>query len=283
MKTKTKVILITAAVTFASFTLSGVLAKNYGEGEMTKYLQDVANHSFNVTNIEFANTEESISSEKLVEIEVNSTEVDLKIEKSSDDKIKLVYSKNPKDKVSNLIHINGLTMKINLDELKWQGPWVRFNLTKPEENLGIRTKKKSVKIQIPENIKKIKIKTVSGDVHVINLDLQELKLESVSGDIDIQGKVNDLKAKTVSGDFLLKSDLDSPRIKFSTTSGDTRAVFKADPNLSFKFETVSGEVNFSKSLSHKEISGDFKDFKFGKGEGLFQVQSTSGDVDIEKY
>ncbi|MEQ1721652.1 MAG: DUF4097 family beta strand repeat-containing protein [Pseudobdellovibrio sp.] len=283
MKTTTKVILITAAVTIVSFSLSGMLAKNYGEGKMTQYLQDVANYSFNHVDLEFANTEESLSAEKLIEIEVNSTEVDLKIEKSSDDKIKLIYSKNSKDKTTDLIHINGLTMKIDFDQLKREGPWVKFNFTNPEEGTGFLANQSVVKILVPENIRKIKIKTVSGDMKVLNLDLEELKLESVSGHIDIQGKLNDINAKTISGDFLVNSDLDNPKVKISTVSGDTRAVFNSEPNINFNFETVSGEVSFSESLARKEISGAVKDLNFGKGEGSFEVQSTSGDVKIEKY
>lgn len=296
-----KIVLITLLVTFASFTLSGILAKNYGHENMVQYLEDVANQSFNHKNNKTALTEETLDAEKTNEIEVNTTDVNIKFEKSEDNKIKIIYYKGADDQVSDLIHINGLTMKLDLDKISSRGASVQFNFTEREKNLGLLIDQKSVRILIPENIKKIKIKSVSAEVEVLSLILDSFIVESVSGDthiesstiehveaysasgdLDVRGTAKEVIAESISGDFKLKSDIDNPNVKFNTTSGDTRAVFATEPNVNFKFDSVSGELSFSKELTRTEITGEIKDLKFGKGEGTFEVNSTSGDVEIVK-
>jgi DUF4097 and DUF4098 domain-containing protein YvlB len=280
---KNKIILSTLALTILSFGLSAILAENYGRDNMLVYLKLIATKSFNGVEIKLTETEEALTAEKINEVEINTTELDVKIEKSKDNKLRLFYNKAEGEKVSDLIKINGLVMKIDLDSLSKAKAKLHFRFEDNGPRAGFIVQERGVRVSVPENVKKIKIKTVSGESRIVDMSLDNVEIESVSGHIDIQGKVSGINAKTISGDFLVNSDLDNPKVKISTVSGDTRAVFKSEPNINFKFETVSGEVSFSESLARKEISGAVKDLHFGKGEGSFEVQSTSGDVKIEKY
>ncbi|MBY0553174.1 DUF4097 domain-containing protein [bacterium] len=294
-----KIVLITLLITVVSYGLSVSLAKHYGDENMVQYLQDVANHTFNHKSYKGTLTEEAISAEKINELEISGTGVDIKVEKSSNDKVKLLYSKTPQDQISELIHINGLVMKLNLDNLENHGSYVQFNFTKGKNYYGALIKEPSVVIQVPENIKRVVIKTVSGDLDVVDLSLDDLKIksvsgdvhvtlenlknfeqESVSGDIELFGNTKDIKAKTISGNMFVDSKIDNPNLKFVSTSGDLKVAFEKEPNFSLKFETVSGEMIYPSKFTQGMIDSSVKNFTFGKGEGLFDVQTTSGNIKI---
>lgn len=294
-----KIVLITLLITVVSYGLSVTLAKHYGEENMVQYLQDVANHTFSQKQYETTYTEEALAADKVNELEISGTGVDIKVEKSKDNKIKFFYNKTPKDQIAQLIHINGLVMKLDLDDLENHGSYVQFNFTKGKNYYGALIKEPSVIIQVPENIKRVVIKTVSGDLDVVDLSLDDLKIksvsgdvhvaleklqsfeqESVSGDIELFGNVRDIKAKTISGNLSVDSKLDNPNLKFVSTSGDLKAAFEKTPNLNLKFETVSGDISYPSELAKGVVDSSVKTFTFGKGEGLFDVQTTSGNIEI---
>ncbi|RLG10244.1 hypothetical protein DRN73_08310 [Candidatus Pacearchaeota archaeon] len=177
----------------------------------------------------------------------------------------------------------------------------------PKE-IKIKTGRVDYQIKIPQNLKKVSIKTVSGDVRGENLVVREkIFLRTVSGDMEIKKiKVNYFKVATTSGDGSIEGIFCSD-VSVSSVSGDFKLSFKGLVDNT-KLSSVSGDyevyINKVKEFKFKSVSGDldiysqtrFSDVKFSstsgnyretrgeylypKSDAILRATTVSGDVKI---
>lgn len=243
---------------------------------------------------------EDISISDVNEVEILLTSADIKITKSADEKVHLSYGKRADLKDEKLFTKDGTMLKIDLsrEENSHADIETLFNLT--DFKITVQDAYEKVQVQIPSNIKKLKIETVSGEIKMANVDiesvaiysvsgdfktesnLKEIKHNSVSGDVSLLGNIQKIESETVSGDLKFTSSLPNPEVKFSTTSGDASIVFSKDPDVNITFESTSGELKIFDGLSTAKIDGDVKNYKIGKGTAHMKFETVSGDVKISK-
>jgi len=134
-------------------------------------------------------------------------------------------------------------------------------------------------IQLPQAIKTLNCKTVSGDITIDELEFETLELQSVSGDIELENlttdKINingvssDLNCANIKGNFQLK-----------TVSGDIEIDQHTGSEL--KIETVSGDIDYEGSASEIRVTTTTGDGCF-KANSIaeFNVITVSGDMNLE--
>lgn len=120
----------------------------------------------------------------------------------------------------------------------------------------------SLYVGLSSNVKKVSVKTMSGEVTANNIDIDQLTINSMSGDITIEDS-----AITI-------TDL-------HTMSGDIDVTMNAAKSISMN--SISGDMNFdgvSESIHAKTTSGDI-DFRLENDGSDITANSVSGDIDIE--
>ncbi len=134
-------------------------------------------------------------------------------------------------------------------------------------------------IFVPRRILIEKIKTISGDVRIQDIEGRVIA-ETVSGDVGISDMSGDIDAKTTSGDIRVQNMIGS--IKMDSTSGDIRV-----ENLhllgSNSVETISGDINLAierlqASLSAETTSGDVTLKLPSEASARIVAETTSGDI-----
>lgn len=130
--------------------------------------------------------------------------------------------------------------------------------------------------------KKIKFRSVSGDIRGDSISCDSLFAETVSGDVSIENFVSpELKFETVSGDIRLgtdRADFDNGSWKLSSVSGDIKMYFDHPPKISYlKAKTLSGDIRIGK----QQIKGTLREKRGEKGIDV-KISSVSGDI-VLKY
>ena len=156
-------------------------------------------------------------------------------------------------------------------------------------------------VRVPPGLR-LEIGTVSGDVAAESLD-GEIELHSVSGDVGLHGGrgsriglktvsgdlellevvSKDVSAQTVSGEITFRGPVqDSGTYDFATTSGDIALALPGRPNATLKAATFSGDfasdlpVNQDEPRRHRHRF----DATWGSGSAKLYLESLSGDVTI---
>src|SRR5262249_42400040 len=160
-------------------------------------------------------------------------------------------------------------------------------------------------IKVPRKCR-IEADRVSAPITVADLS-ERVELSSVSGDLEVQGSAREVKLCTVSGDILLRDGKSLENAQANSVSGTLRTQANLRSGGSFKFETVSGDVelklpssigaDFKVSTFSGRITNDFGakvekassylpseelSFSVGSGGARVSVQSFSGSIRILK-
>lgn len=147
---------------------------------------------------------------------------------------------------------------------------------------------------------KIYVSTVSGGIHLtgcritdkadldsisgsINADITEsvktLNCSSVSGEIDIHAReIVCFSADTASGDVYLSSEAAPQELNIDTVSGKAYLQLPENSDFSLETDTVSGD--FSSDIPCKGKDGNYI---FGNGDGEYEIDTISGDINIAAY
>nr|WP_295902563.1 DUF4097 family beta strand repeat-containing protein [uncultured Bdellovibrio sp.] len=160
-----------------------------------------------------------------------------------------------------------------------------LKIKEPEDNA---VKDLEVHIEVPASFNKdLEVLTVSGNVTLENLNLQEAELKTVSGEMTLNQIVaQELDIKTVSGDF--KAEAASiTKFEGKTVSGDLEMSNGIPANIDFT--SVSGDVkmkiakNDKTHFSLKSVSGDINNSHGSAKDGNYNVKvsTTSGNIEIE--
>ncbi len=281
---KTNWIIRLLLFTVISFSLAVYFAKISGEEKITIYWQNVADKLTDSGNVVRVFTEEEIAAADINEIRIKGVNNDIRIESSKDSLIHFSYYKKNSATKNEMIEAQGPILKIDLTKDEVTRTKLKFNFNfKNNESFGLveGVNQSSVVIQIPSNIKILKIESVSGEVKLTTERLEEVKIESVSGNLRLQGSFNLLTTSTVSGDIKLLSEVSDPKLELRSTSGDIKVTFKKQPDLILDFQTASGNLKLDRKILSAELEGNVKDLKIGAGSGRLNVVTVSGNLKIE--
>ncbi|MBA7549900.1 hypothetical protein ES705_42403 [subsurface metagenome] len=129
-----------------------------------------------------------------------------------------------------------------------------------------------------------KCKTVSGDLRIESLGSDNLTLHTTSGDVDIVDFSGNLEADSVSGDIDVEYRVFDNNVDIKTISGKVKIDLPQYAEFHLKTNTVSGEVvakfpitiiSFNKM---NQLEGTV-----GTGDNRIVVDTVSGDIYINKF
>ncbi|MGZ3440708.1 MAG: DUF4097 family beta strand repeat-containing protein [Polyangia bacterium] len=153
-------------------------------------------------------------------------------------------------------------------------------------NVRLRTASGEVRLR---QVAGVEVMAVSGDVVVENAS-GEVRLRTVSGDAQVtqNGGGAHLEYGTTSGDLDWAGSCRSGcRIEARSTSGDVKLRMPSDASFDLRYVTHSGDVSddlkmqtLEQSESHR--GGGSLHARYGKGEGLIEVQTFSGDLRVAR-
>jgi hypothetical protein len=152
----------------------------------------------------------------------------------------------------------------------------------------------------------VRLRSASGDARVRKAANVEAQL--VSGDITIENVTGEVRLRTVSGNAVVTQSGSSSKLEFGTTSGDLEWTGACNGNCRIEARTTSGDVKLqmpqssSFDLRFLTHSGDLSDelkmqtvesapshrgagsvhARYGKSEGIIEVQTFSGDLHIAR-
>lgn len=124
-----------------------------------------------------------------------------------------------------------------------------------------------------------RVDTTSGSVKAaLTAALREWKVDTVSGSVELTvPEVQEFDVNTTSGSVILTAEKAPEDLDVDTVSGSVSLCLPADAGFTLDFDTVSG--SFSSELACETESSRRI---FGKGQGNYNIDTTSGSVYIEK-
>jgi hypothetical protein len=153
-------------------------------------------------------------------------------------------------------------------------------------NVRLRTASGEVRLR---KVATVEVMAVSGDVVVENAS-GEVRLRTVSGDAQVTQSASGahLEYGTTSGDLDWTGTCRSGcRVEARSTSGDVKLRMTPDSSFDLRYVTHSGDVSDDLKMQTLEQSeghhgGGSLHARLGKGEGLIEVQSFSGDLHVAR-
>ena len=151
----------------------------------------------------------------------------------------------------------------------------------------------------------VRLRTASGEVKLRKV--AGVEVMAVSGDVDIDGASGEVRLRTVSGDARVvqggagkieygttSGDLDwtgscktGCRIEARSTSGDVKLHFGGDSSFDLRYMSHSGDASDDLKMQTLEQNenkhgGAMLHARYGKSEGLVEVQTFSGDMHVAR-
>jgi hypothetical protein len=154
---------------------------------------------------------------------------------------------------------------------------------------GVRLRTASGEVRL-RKVTNVEVMAVSGDVVVENAS-GEVRLRTVSGDARVtqtSGPAAKLEYGTTSGDLQWEGTCGAGcRIEARSTSGDVMLHMSPSSSFDLRYVTHSGDVRDDMKLQTIEQNegrhgGGSLHARYGRGEGLVEAQTFSGDLRIEK-
>ncbi len=192
---------------------------------------------------------------------VNCVDIDVSVEKSMDDKIRVAYDQDVFDVLS------------DTDSLLFQ--------CEKKNEYG------DITLYVPHGVDTLKVVTKSGDI-AIKCDVNELIVSTLSGDVECEvSGVKRVETAATSGDVWAKIHGDHGSVSMSTTSGDLDVT--EDGIMMTEIQTTSGDIELDTrdesydGIHLKTISGDIAFYARNVKEGNVKASSISGDIDGKYY
>lgn len=285
-----------AVITAACFAASWLAASLSGINQVHAYPKSLAkayaHAKFGTGKVVLAR---KFSGQGLEELLIESTSTDVTLERSADGFVDVSLIGNyPATQDPLQSELAGNSLALRTVEANLNGNGFRFNINFDGAEGGLRVK-------VPAGVKRVMVKTVSGDMFVASLELEKLAVKTTSGRLHLEksraGELafkstsGDLKsdqtdiakliAESVSGDFEVQFQGDGPRVEAKTVSGDIELSVPGKPNLKVEFSSVSGELKVDGEGS-RELRGGSTSIKLGEGKGQVAAKTVSGDLKIRE-
>ena len=167
---------------------------------------------------------------------------------------------------------------------------------------GLTVSTTSGDVKLDDIAGRLEVTTVSGDVELDNGRVSDAVVQTTNGDIDLQGVANAFTLESVSGDVTVRDARDG-QLVVTTTNGNVDYTGSLARGGSNTISTISGDVTLrlpdasSFRLDASTINGDLssefalrdeqRDRRFlrgrvGAGEALLKIETTSGNVRLER-
>lgn len=222
---------------------------------------------------------DSIEAKQLTDLEIQSTALNLVIKQSNDPQLhyKITCQTCNEDSVIKFQGEN--TFKLSVaehDANQNDSTQIQIDSSKNSLSISISESDNKIEIYIPSNIKNVKFKTISGDLLVTEVNLDNLSFNSTSGNSEVMSKINNIEAQTVSGDLTILNLTDPYTISAKTVSGDLTISKQMTHNSQIIFNTVSGEF----TTESGDTLSDTNQINIRKGTASSKIdfKSTSGDL-----
>lgn len=161
---------------------------------------------------------------------------------------------------------------------------------------GFDLPSKNLVITVPQSLKTIWVETVSAEVEVSMLSVNELDLSTTSGEIKVEGvgaasaelssvsgsilfeggRAGDLDMETTSGELEVSTNKIPEDMELNSVSGDVTLNLPADAGFVLDFETASGDLDCEFAV--KMYDGEYI---VGNGGAEISVDTTSGDCTVK--
>jgi lia operon protein LiaG len=285
-----KTVLWLLAIMVISFTVGGILIATYYKDAVTKY---------DIETVQ-VNEEKTIDQGILDKLEVSAVNTEIRILPTDGSTIRAALSgTGPKNDLPALdVAESGDRLRI---QVKQPRTWLGFgnSQTNPDIYLPTGTKNGNA-TNSQHTINDIKVETISGDITVEKTGLDKFKanavsgdiklspgtftesdLETISGDIKATGYLGEMQANTVSGSIDVQMNKLTADFDAETISGDVNLMMPQDSSFDLSYKTVSGKVTNKFPISVSSSSHEGLKGTVGKGTYSVDVQTVSGDFEVE--
>ena len=122
-----------------------------------------------------------------------------------------------------------------------------------------------------------KFSTVSGDIHTEAFFSGTVKTDSVSGQTTLNGSFGEIKNNTTSGSIKIQSEQCPRKIDANGVSADVTIKIPDNEGFICELDSLSGDLDtdFDARIKDKTVI-------YGNGAAEFDINTTSGDVFIQK-
>jgi DUF4097 and DUF4098 domain-containing protein YvlB len=291
MKMTMRIVLGTALCFMFSYLSAAI-------GKLGSFEAVAARYSKGNPDMVHVEIERKFPANEVQEIEIETVSSDINFVLTDSDSLKISVagdfpiSLSDKDKVlESKVDSGKLTLTMDHQTSDTNFPGLHFDM-KQEGKLTL---------SLPKNLKKILVKTVSGDVKLNNFDVDIMELDSVSGDVkgekshvenlklkttsgDLKwdGDIAQLESESISGDVELKLSNTSPKIEARTVSGDVKIGFDKTPDVQYRLSTTSGEIRVASDFQKNQKDEDHLSGVLGSGKGSVSAETISGDLKFMK-
>lgn len=141
----------------------------------------------------------------------------------------------------------------------------------------------TLEIELPAALeKKLRLYSVSGEMTISGLTVEEVEARTVSGDVDIKGVLADeFSLESVSGNISLDQARLVSDYSIKTVSGNVSLRTEAVSDLEVDYSSISGEANYDFPFDTITAENDNRlEMTRGNGEYRLRVRSTSGNFSL---
>lgn len=149
------------------------------------------------------------------------------------------------------------------------------------ESIAVTTVSGDVELPSGLDVRKLDVKTASGDVELQGVACPDMRLHTAGGDIDGRSLRGEIKAEAASGDMVFEGDFSN--LEISTASGDVRVMGSV---AAARCNSASGDISIRTGVMPHELnltsrSGDCE-VRIPDGQGFtLRFRTVSGDIRSE--
>ena len=227
--------------------------------------------TFEPDEIKSMNEKQSVNLSSVKRIKMSTISTDIQVissETATEATIELIGNAKSSQMPSLAVKVNDDELIVDVDTTpvnKWFNIDFSFEFYAPNMELLV--------ILPGKQYDNLDVSTVSGDVYIDNITVNNHAISTVSGDVDVEKLTGESDISTTSGDvFIFTKMIDSPML-IETVSGDIEVEVESTPsNATLNVDTVSGDIN----LLDQEID----QLILGKGTYKIEFSTISGDIDF---
>ena len=129
------------------------------------------------------------------------------------------------------------------------------------------------------SVKASQLSTMSGDINIDMNEASSLAVSSISGDIEFDGSSESMHVKTTSGDVELTVTNENSDITVSTVSGDINIELENASGFVANVNSTAGSISLSYDGEDREVTRS-GNYIMGEGQAKLSLNSVSGDIDV---
>lgn len=127
----------------------------------------------------------------------------------------------------------------------------------------------------------VQAESASGDIDLRG-SVGALRAATASGDIDFTGPVREVRCSSASGDIQIETEQMPEHLEISSKSGDCEAVMPGGQGFTLQFSTVSGDLDTDFQLVGPVGARSGEAMYLDGGGRTFRISSISGDISLRQ-